>query len=192
MPDLTFTTSSSNTDTDDTEVAGLDQLSSEELKARFLQLRGVPLPRFMRRGLMLQAVAHAVREHASGGLDPLTRRRLDELMRTIVPTGERAPVKPNRKIKAGTRLVREWQGRVHEVTVVVDGFVWSGQRHRSLSEIARAITGTRWNGWTFFGLKRPTAQSAPSSQQERKRCPPAAALARSFLRHQSEGRAEHA
>ncbi len=59
----------------------------------------------------------------------------------------------NRKIKAGTRLLREWQGRVHEVTVVKDGFSYQGSTYRSLSEIARTITGTRWNGWVFFGLK---------------------------------------
>jgi len=53
----------------------------------------------------------------------------------------------------GTRLIREWQGVEHVVTVTADGFDWQGRPHKSLSAIARAITGTRWNGWVFFGLK---------------------------------------
>jgi len=57
--------------------------------------------------------------------------------------------------RPGTRLVREWQGRVHEVVVLDEGFLWSGKRHGSLSEIARAITGTRWSGPRFFGLTGP-------------------------------------
>ena len=56
---------------------------------------------------------------------------------------------------AGTRLLREWQGVEHAITVLADGFEWEGRPYRSLSAIARAITGTRWNGWTFFGLKQP-------------------------------------
>ncbi|HEY8380579.1 MAG TPA: DUF2924 domain-containing protein [Microvirga sp.] len=140
----------------------LADLSLDELKARFLALRGVPLPKFMRRGLMTQAVAHAIREAYLGGLDRDTQRRLDTLVRQIVPNGVARP-RPARKIKPGTRLLREWRGRVHEVTVVRDGFAYAGETFRSLSEIARHITGTRWNGWTFFGLKKahPVEGSKP-------------------------------
>ena len=134
------------------EIALLGGLSLEALKARWLELKGIPFPKFMRRGLMTKAVAHAIRESASGGLDAATQRKLEQAIRQIVPSGQRPPPAAN-KIKAGTRLVREWRGRVHEVSVAADGFVWNGERHRSLSEIARLITGTRWNGWVFFGLK---------------------------------------
>jgi hypothetical protein len=66
---------------------------------------------------------------------------------------------------AGTRLIREWQGVEHVVTVTADGFDWQGRPYKSLSAIARAITGTRWNGWVFFGLKnhRRARMTKPSS-----------------------------
>ena len=134
------------------EAALLGGLSLEALKARWLELKGIPFPTFMRRGLRTKAVAHAIRESAFGGLDPATRKKLEQAIRQIVPSGQKPPPAAN-KIKAGTRLVREWRGRVHEVMVTADGFAWNGKRHRSLSEIARLITGTRWNGWVFFGLK---------------------------------------
>jgi hypothetical protein len=165
------------------ELDRLADLSLDEMKARFLELRGIPLPKFMRRELMIKAVAHAIREAAFGGLNPETRKRLDQLVRQIVPTGERAPPPPNR-IKPGTRLLREWQGTVHEVMVVKDGFVWQGEVHRSLSEIARRITGTRWNGWVFFGLKKTASgksrdmdQAKPASLQRT----PRAARASTFM-----------
>jgi hypothetical protein len=159
------------------EVEALRRLTPDELKARWLTLKGVPLPKYMRRELMARAVAHAEREHRDGGLDAATRKRLDALMVAIVPNGAAPARAPARKLKAGTRLLREWQGRVHEVAVEADSFVWNGERYRSLSEIARLITGTRWNGWTFFGLKeragktpgagKPKAGSAPRQASAR-------------------------
>ena len=123
----------------------------------------------MRRELMTRAVAHAVQEAAFGGLDPETAKRLDQLVRQVVPKGTAAPSAARKRIKAGTRLLREWQGQVHEVTVAPDGagFLWRGERHRSLSVIARQITGTRWNGWTFFGLKK-AAPAAPNPKPARR------------------------
>jgi hypothetical protein len=64
--------------------------------------------------------------------------------------------------RTGTILVREWQGTTHHVTVVNDGFLWNGQTHRSLSNIARAITGTKWNGPRFFGMREPKAKTQES------------------------------
>jgi hypothetical protein len=138
------------------ELADLSGLSLEQLKARWLELKGVPLPKFMRRGLMIRAVAYAIQEAAFGGLDPATRKRLDVLAAQIVPNGTKPPPRPNR-VKPGTRLVREWKGRSHDVMVLEDGFAWRGKRYPSLSVIAREITGTRWNGWMFFGLKQREA-----------------------------------
>jgi hypothetical protein len=135
------------------ELGRLSDLSLDELKARWLELKGVSLPKFMRRRLMTRAVAYAIQEAAYGGLDPSTRKRLDELAAQIVPTGTATRLRPNR-VKPGTRLVREWKGRVHDVMVLEDGFAWKGKRYTSLSMIAREITGTRWNGWVFFGLKQ--------------------------------------
>lgn len=147
--------------------AELQTMTLEELKARWLQLKGIPLPKFMRRGLMTRAVAHAMDEAANGGLDPATQRKLDELVAAIVPKNAdgKQRAQARKQIKPGTRLIREWQGDIHEVTVTPKGFLWRGAEHASLSAIAREITGTRWNGWAFFGLKKkPTAASrTPSS-----------------------------
>ena len=144
------------------ELDALADNSVDQLKARWLELKGIALPKFMRRELMTRAVAHAIQETALGGLDPDTAKRLDELVRQIVPKGQIPPAAARKRIKAGTRILREWQGQVHEVTVAADGtFLWRNERHRSLSAIARQMTGTRWNGWTFFGLaKAPGAKRA--------------------------------
>ena len=93
-------------------------------------------------------------ELAYGGVRPETRARLEALGEqldggNVVLRRIRADSRP----LAGTRLLREWQGVEHAVTVLADGFEWEGRPYRSLSAIARAITGTRWNGRTFFGLK---------------------------------------
>jgi hypothetical protein len=135
------------------ELSRLPDLSLGQLKARWFALKGMPLPKFMRRGLMTRAVAYAIQEAAFGGLDPTSRKRLKTLAAQIVPTGAKPPPRPNR-VKPGTRLIREWKGRTHDVMVLEDGFAWRGRRYASLSVIARAITGTRWNGWVFFGLKQ--------------------------------------
>jgi hypothetical protein len=151
------------------ELRHLPDLTADELKARWLQLKGVPLPKFMRRKLITLAVAHAIEEAAHGGLDPHTRKRLDDLAARIVPAGTKPPPRLNR-IKPGTRLVREWNGRVHDVMVLEDGFAWQGKRYASLSAIARSITGTRWNGWMFFGLKQREAakEAATASTREQR------------------------
>ncbi len=74
-------------------------------------------------------------------------------------SGKRKP-RMDAKPIAGTRLVREWQGTVQTVTVTADGFEWQGRPYQSLSAVARAITGTRWNGWIFFGLKNQQRAAA--------------------------------
>jgi hypothetical protein len=176
------------------EVEVLRQLSPNELKARWLALKGVPLPKYMRRELMARAVAHAEREHRDGGLDAATRKRLEALIAAIIPNGAAPARAPARKLKAGTRLLREWQGRVHEVALEADGFVWNGERYRSLSEIARLITGTRWNGWTFFGLKDRAGKTPGTGKPREGRPPqgPNAYGARAKLRVRGQMRAAHA
>lgn len=131
----------------------LAALSSDELKQRWTELGRPPLPKFMRKGMILRAVAHALQENTLGGLDRDTQKRLDRLVAQIVPAGERPPRKPL-SVKPGTRFLREWRGRSYVVTAERNGFLWEGRRYKSLSAVARAISGTRWNGHTFFGLKR--------------------------------------
>ncbi len=135
-----------------TDVAALDELSKDNLIQRFGQLYGRPPPRYTQRALLVRAVAYRIQENAQGGPDPALRRRLarlaGELRRTgRIAVGTRPPVKP------GTRLMREWQGETHSVTVLESGFLYRGERYDSLSVIARTITGTRWSGPAFFGLR---------------------------------------
>lgn len=139
-------------DETDTAITNLESLSKEELGRRFRQLHGREAPKYMRRALLLRAVAQRLQENAQGGPDPALRRRLGRLADELGRTGRIAlPARP--PVKPGTRLLREWQGETHSVTVMEDGFLYRGERHRSLSEIARAITGTRWSGPAFFGLR---------------------------------------
>lgn len=147
--------------------ADLDRLNTlhpEALKRLWADTGRPPLPKFMRRAMILRAVAHALQEDALGGLDAATQKRLDRLVRQVVPAGGRVP-RPALRIKPGTRFIREWQGRAYTVTAEPNGFLWEGRRYGSLSAIARAITGTRWSGPVFFGLKRPAASNPPSPRR---------------------------
>lgn len=109
--------------------------------------------------LLRRALAHHLQEKAFGSLPPTAVQTLTKLADD--PSARRT--QPEIRLKAGTRLLREWNGTVHAVLVVDDGFEWSGARYRSLSEIARKITGAHWSGPRFFGLKR---QSVPPSQRK--------------------------
>lgn len=101
---------------------------------------------FLRRGLAYQAQASEF-----GGLPEVTQKRLNRLAAQVESDPSFAAPK-ERAPKAGTRLVREWQGQTHTVTVLDVGFGYLGRRYKSLSKIAREITGTRWSGPAFFGL----------------------------------------
>lgn len=89
-----------------------------------------------------------------GGLSRETRRTLDLLADEIAGrVGSKTIIADSRNPVVGTRLVREWDGVEHTVTVINDGFDWQGRKFKSLSAVARAITGTQWNGYRFFGLR---------------------------------------
>ena len=105
------------------------------------------------RELLIRAVAYRTQEVALGGLRPEPQRQLRQIAQELKQTGEAAKrFRP--QLKPGTRLMREWQGRTYEVVVLDDGFSWQGTQYRSLSAIARKITGTAWSGPLFFGLKQ--------------------------------------
>ena len=132
----------------DAEIAALEALSSAVLRERWSALTGSPVPRISPKLLRL-ALAWELQARSFGGLSRATTRTLDQLGRGETLT---MPARP------GMRLVREWQGRVHVVTVGEDRVVrWEERPYRSLSEVARAITGTRWSGPAFFGLKKKVA-----------------------------------
>ncbi len=134
-------------------LAALKTTPTKELKAQWRELFQSEPPAFNRRYLESR-LAYRIQELAYGGLKPETVKRL-ELLGEQLDGGNitlrriRADLKPI----TGTRLVREWQGIEQTVTVLADGYEWQGRPYRSLSAVARAITGTRWNGWIFFGLK---------------------------------------
>ncbi len=130
----------------------LDRLSSKELKARFESLYGVPPPIRMGRDLLMRAVGHRIQENARGGPQKALQRRLKRLIEDLRQNGKVSVVRPA-SIKSGTRLIREWRGETHLVTALADGFAYQNKTYRSLSQIARLITGTRWSGPAFFGLK---------------------------------------
>jgi hypothetical protein len=132
----------------DEQIAALEALSSSALRARWVALTSAPVPKVSPKLLRL-ALAWELQARAHGGLSRETTRELDQRAR-----GQTKTARPS----AGMRLAREWQGRLHVVTVGEDQVVrWDGREWRSLSEVARAITGTRWSGPAFFGLKKKVA-----------------------------------
>ncbi|WEF23176.1 DUF2924 domain-containing protein [Paracoccus sp. S3-43] len=135
-------------------LAALKTTTTPDLKKQWRELFDSEPPPFNRRYLESR-LAYRIQELAYGGLKPETIRRLERLGEEL-DGGD----KKKRGIRldrdrpiTGTRLLREWQGVEYIVTVTADGFEWQGRPYKSLSAIARAITGTRWNGWVFFGLK---------------------------------------
>ena len=93
-----------------------------------------------------------MQELARGGLRPEPQRQLRRIAQQFKETGG-TTIRARAELKPGTRLMREWQGRTYEVLTLDDGLSWQGTRYRSLSAIARKITGTAWSGPLFFGLK---------------------------------------
>ena len=138
-------------------LAALPGLPIGELKEQWRSLFGTEPPPYNRRFLESR-LAYRIQELAYGGLKPETLARLEALGeqfdgRNITLRRIRYEQRPI----AGTRLIREYQGVEHVVTVTRDGYEYQGRPYQSLSAIARAITGTRWNGWVFFGLRKPGA-----------------------------------
>ena len=113
---------------------------------------------------MIPILAYRIQEQAFGSLSARAQQRLLDLSRAFEkgsdPAFARAP-----RIRAGTRLVRQWADRVHLVNVETNGYEYHGARYQSLSEIARLITGTRWSGPLFFGIKRESANGKSQEVQ---------------------------
>jgi hypothetical protein len=139
------------TDSIAAQVAALPKTPTPELKQMWRELFDKEPPGFSR-NYLISRLAYRIQELAFGGLKPATRARLDVLADALDPKAARKRVINGPVV--GTQLIREWRGVEHRVAVLVDGFEWEGRRYRSLSAVARAISGTRWNGWAFFGLKR--------------------------------------
>jgi hypothetical protein len=134
-------------------LAALKAMSVNELKAEWTVLFDTPAPNNSR-SFLEGRLAYRIQELTFGGPDKQTRRLLDLLADEVEGTlARKAQIADPRNPVVGTKLIREWDGVAHTVTVLKDGFDWGGQRYKSLSAVARAITGTRWNGYRFFGLR---------------------------------------
>ena len=134
-------------------LAALKSMSVNDLKAEWQALFNAPAPNNSRTFLEAR-LAYRIQELTYGGPDKQTRRLLDLLADEVEGTLTRkGQIADPRNPVVGTKLIREWDGTAHTVTVLKDGFDWGGQRYKSLSAVARAITGTRWNGYRFFGLR---------------------------------------
>lgn len=138
------------------ELAALPTLPRRMLQQRWVDLYGSSCPAHMSRGLLVRALAYRMQENVLGGLDRTTQRRLDRAAADLA--AGRSFAAPGAKIKPGTRLLREWNGRVHEVIVLEGKVQYRDQSWPSLSAVAREITGTRWSGPRFFGLLKGAAK----------------------------------
>ena len=135
-------------------IVALKSMPIDKLKQTWRDLYQTEPPAYNRRHLE-NRLAYRIQELAYGGLKPATVKRLEELGEQL--DGGNPKVRSRRvdgRPIAGTRLIREWKGSNHEVIVQPDYFEFNGRRYKSLSNIAREITGTVWNGWQFFGLKK--------------------------------------
>ena len=157
-----------------TRIAQLQTLTHEELQERWRELYEAPPPRVWNRPFLLRRLAYRIQELAFGGLPEETRQELERIAE------QDAQAKPTRKNTAatprgkgglpviGTRLLRRWQGRDYEVVVNLGGYEYEGTRYGSLSAIAKQITGTHWNGRSFFGLKGQGEQTKAAKKGKRK------------------------
>ena len=141
------------------QIVDLEQMSIADLRQRWAQLVGTDPPRYNRE-FLVRRLAHRLQELTHGGLSQVARDGMDRLLEEAGYDGIGAASGHRQSSRGqclrpvpGTRLIREWHGERHEVTVVQGGFEHRGQRYRSLTAVATAITGTHWNGPLFFGLR---------------------------------------
>jgi Protein of unknown function (DUF2924) len=152
--------------TDPAVEAELDRLPTAriaDLRTRYRELFRAEPPKAFGPDLLRRSIAHRIQEKAYGCLSRSAQRLLDQLVK-------QAMTKPNgrlqlpRRIKPGSELVRTWKGKSYRVVVTADGFAYDGKTFTNLSEIASAITGTRWNGPRFFGLRPAGAEAGTDGQ----------------------------
>lgn len=140
-----------------TEIERIQSLDIPALRERWTALFGAsPSPR-LGRIFMIRAIAYRMQERVFGGLKPATQRVLDRF--SEADRKKTRPSAPRQRAGAGTVLIRQWKGVQHRVTVLDSDVLYRGRRYKSLSEVARTITGTHWSGPLFFGLKKRTKEA---------------------------------
>lgn len=146
------------------ETAPAIMMSPEALRTAWRRTMGRPMPRHLPHALLVRILVYQRQARQHGGL---SRAVLAELKRATAAVaqgeGSSSPTPPPRLLKPGTVLLREHDGAMQQVMVMADGFAWKGQTYASLSKVAFAITGTRWNGPRFFGLRSGTRPQASRS-----------------------------
>jgi hypothetical protein len=149
----------------DNEIAQLRGLDVGGLRARWHTAFGRRAPPHLPRHLLFRILAYRLQADRLGDLDADSRRRLDRLGSGSPESMDRLVADLNRartELRPGTLLTREWDGHLQRVTVLTDGFSWNGKTYGSLSKVAFAITGARWNGPRFFGLRdKPRSEVRP-------------------------------
>ncbi len=148
------------------EIGRLPNLSLLELRHRWKTLFGHPAPKSLRRNFLARAVAYQMQVEAYGGLSAATKRQLREIA-NAVRNGDANAIPGSSRIKPGTQMIRQWQNTTHTVTALAEGFEWNGRTYKSLSAVANAITGTNWNGFAFFGIKRAPSGNKNASGPRR-------------------------
>jgi hypothetical protein len=147
----------------DAELDRLPTMPIVQLRIRYRELFRTEPPKAFGPDLLRRSIAQRIQEKAYGGLPKATQRLLDQLIKSAL-------AKPNgrlelpRRIKPGSELVRAWKGQTHRVMVLANGFAYQGKRFASLSKIASEITGTRWNGPRFFGLRSTSRKDDPDGK----------------------------
>ena len=137
----------------DAEIMALQDLPIDPLRKQWQRTFNVAVPKGLSRDLMVRGLTYRMQERVHGGLSQTSRRKLRTFAKQL-QAGENGVFDPGPVLKSGTKLIREWRGRVIEVLVLEDEFEFEGLRYGSLSKIAREITGVRWSGPRFFGLKK--------------------------------------
>ena len=155
----------------ETQIARIGSLGIEDLRAYWRNVFKSEVPAGLTKDLIRRAISFEIQEEVYGGIDRPTLKLLE-----AYANGDPTPTNASRGFKPGTELFREYQGTRHAVIVMEDGFAWQGKTYTSLTTIAKAITGTNWNGPRFFGLREGIvggghAPKPISGDRERKQSP---------------------
>lgn len=151
--------------------AELDRLGSlpiVALRLRYRELYRAEPPVAFGPDLLRRSIAQRIQEKTYGGLSHETKKLLDQLVRSMT-SGKAGRLEVPRRIKPGSELMRTWKGQPHKVMVLAKGFAYQGELFASLSEIANRITGTRWNGPRFFGLRATSKESKEMVRRDARR-----------------------